>query len=50
MDTPTQYHKFAEVCERLAIQTKDEQHKKVLWEMASIWRELAENIEREHDR
>jgi hypothetical protein len=50
MDTRTQYREFAEACERLAIQTKDEQHKKILREMAVTWRELAEKIERENDR
>jgi hypothetical protein len=50
MDTPTQYYEFAEVCERLAIQTKDERHNKILREMAVTWRKLAEKIERENDR
>jgi hypothetical protein len=42
MDTPKQYYEFAEVCERLAVQTKNEQHKKILSEMAMTWRQLAE--------
>jgi hypothetical protein len=50
MDTPTRYHEFAKVCEGFAIQTKDEQHKKILREMALAWRELAEKIERENYR
>lgn len=41
MDTLKQYYEFAEVCERLAIQTKNEQHKKILSEMAMTWRQLA---------
>lgn len=49
MDTPTQYREFAEVCERLAIQTKNEQHKNLLREMAMTWQRLAEKIEREKD-
>jgi hypothetical protein len=50
MDTRTQYHEFAEACERLAIQAKNEQHKNILREMAVTWRELAKKIEREKDR
>jgi hypothetical protein len=50
MDTPTQYHEFAQACERLAIQTENEQHKKILREMAMAWRELAEKSERQNDR
>jgi hypothetical protein len=50
MDARTQYREFADVCERLAIQTKNEQHEKILREMAATWRGLAEKIERENDR
>lgn len=50
MDTPTQYYEFAELCERLAVQAKDQRHKKILTEMASTWRDLAEKIESDNDR
>ncbi len=41
METPTQYRKFAEECERLAKQASAAHHRKVLEEMAQVWRELA---------
>lgn len=50
MDTPKQYYEFAEVCERLAIQTRNDQHKKILKAMALTWRQLAEKIEGKNDR
>lgn len=50
METPTQYREFAELCEHLATQTKDEQHKKILMEMAFSWKQLAEKIEGENNR
>lgn len=47
MDSSKQYHAFAEQCDHLAVQVKNEQHQKILKEMAAAWRELAEEIERE---
>ena len=41
MTSSTQYREFAEECLRLAKQTKDEHHRKVLKEMAEAWSELA---------
>ncbi len=41
METPAQYRKFAEECERLAKQASAAHHRKVLEEMAQVWRELA---------
>jgi len=41
METSTQYRKFAEECERLAKQASAAHHRKVLEEMAQVWRELA---------
>ena len=42
MQTPQQFRAFAEGCERLAKQTKDEHYQKVLREMAKEWIKLAE--------
>jgi hypothetical protein len=41
METPAQYRKFAEECDRLAKQATAAHHRKVLEEMAQVWRELA---------
>ena len=41
MTSSTQYREFAEECLRLAKQTKDEHHRKVLKEMAEAWSSLA---------
>lgn len=45
METPAQYLKFAEECERLAKQAKTADHRKVLEEMAQVWRQLADGAE-----
>lgn len=45
METPAQYRKFAEECERLAKQAKAAHHRKVLEEMALVWRELADGAD-----
>ena len=45
METPLQYRKFAEECERLAKQARAAHHRKVLEEMAQVWRELAEGAD-----
>lgn len=45
METPTQYRKFAEECERLAKQARAAHHRKVLEEMAKVWRELADGAD-----
>ena len=41
MTSSAQYREFAEECQRLAKQAKDEHHRKVLREMAEAWSELA---------
>jgi hypothetical protein len=41
METPAQYRKFAEECERLAQQARAPHHRQVLEEMARVWKELA---------
>ena len=42
METQEKYREFAEECERLAKQAKSERHRKVLREMAEVWRKLAD--------
>ena len=42
MRTRTEYLEFAEECDRLAMETKAEQHRMALKEMAEAWRKLAE--------
>ncbi len=41
MTTSSQYREFAEECERLAIEAKSERHRRILTEMAEVWRRLA---------
>jgi hypothetical protein len=45
MRTPDQYREFAAECYRLAAETKNDAHKKILREMARAWSELAEEVE-----
>ena len=45
METPAQYRKFAEECERLAKQARASHHRQVLEEMARVWRELADGTD-----
>lgn len=45
METPAQYRKFAEECERLAGQARASHHRQVLEEMARVWRELADGAD-----
>ena len=45
METPTQYRKFADECERLAKQARTAHHRKVLEEMAEVWRQLADGAD-----
>lgn len=45
METPAQYQKFAEECDRLAKQARAAHHRKVLEEMAQVWRELADGAD-----
>jgi hypothetical protein len=45
MRTPDQYREFAAECYRFAAEAKNEEHQKILREMARAWSELAEEIE-----
>jgi hypothetical protein len=45
MATSVQYRKFAEECERLGKQARDPHHRKVLEEMAQVWKELADSAD-----
>jgi hypothetical protein len=45
METAAQYRKFAEECERLAKQASAAHHRKVLEEMAQVWRTLADGAD-----
>jgi hypothetical protein len=42
MDTPSKYREFAEECDRLAKQAKTNAHRRILEEMARVWRQLAD--------
>ena len=45
MDSSKQYREFGEQCDRIASTPGNEQHKKILREMAVAWRVLAEETE-----
>jgi len=42
VSSSSQYREFAEECLRLAARAKDEHQRKVLKEMAEVWKKLAE--------
>jgi hypothetical protein len=44
-----QYREFAEECLRLAAEAEHEHHRKVLKEMAEVWRKLADEAEKKAD-
>jgi hypothetical protein len=46
MTSSTQYRDFAEECLRLANQAKDEHQREILKEMAKVWSELAEKVDK----
>jgi hypothetical protein len=46
MEAPEKYRQFAEECERLAKRSKNDAHRRVLQEMAEVWRNLAEGAEK----
>jgi len=50
MKTSTQYREFAEDCVRLAKQTKTEEERKILQEMADVWRKLAEDADKQSSK
>jgi hypothetical protein len=41
METTIQYREFAEECDRLAKNANTDGHRKILEEMAEVWRRLA---------
>jgi hypothetical protein len=43
-----QYREFAEECNRLAKQTKADDHRKILEEMAEAWRIVAAEADKKH--
>jgi hypothetical protein len=45
METPALYRQFAAECDRLAAEAKTERHRKILQEMAEVWRKLAEKAD-----
>ncbi len=47
MEPDSKFLQFAEECERLAAQTRDEHHRVILKEMAAVWRKLAKKGEAE---
>lgn len=46
METQQKYREFAEECERLAKQANSDHHRKALQEMAEVWRNLAEAVDK----
>jgi hypothetical protein len=46
MRTSTDYRRYAEECRRLARDARNEQHRKILRDMAETWDKLAEEAER----
>jgi hypothetical protein len=44
MQTSDQYRKFAEECQRWAREAKMESQRKILEQMAEVWRMLADQI------
>jgi hypothetical protein len=48
MKPSTQYREFADECDRLAKETSDPRHKKVLEEMGRAWRELADEADQKN--
>jgi hypothetical protein len=45
METTAQYIEFAAECDRLAAEAQSERHRKILEEMAQVWRKLARDAE-----
>jgi hypothetical protein len=49
METPNQYRNFAEQCRRLARKAENEEHRKILEQMADVWSQLAAEAARQED-
>jgi hypothetical protein len=47
METVAQYIEFAAECDRLAADAQSERYRKILEEMAQVWRKLARDAETE---
>jgi hypothetical protein len=45
VETVAQYIEFAVECDRLVADTQSERHRKILEEMAQVWRKLARDAE-----
>jgi len=45
METAAQYIEFATECDRLAADARSERHRKILEEMAQVWRKLARDAD-----
>jgi hypothetical protein len=45
METAAQYIEFAAECDRLAADAQLERHRKILEDMAEVWRKLARDAE-----
>lgn len=45
METVVQYIEFAAECDRLAADAQSERHRKILEEMAQVWRKLARDAQ-----
>jgi hypothetical protein len=45
METVAQYIEFAAECDRLAADAQSERYRKILEEMAQVWRKLARDAE-----
>jgi hypothetical protein len=50
MEPPREYRQFAEECRRLARKADNEQHRKILTEMAEVWSRLAVEAEQKKPR
>jgi hypothetical protein len=45
MEAPNKYREFADECDQLAKRTKALQQRRILEEMARVWRQLAEETD-----
>jgi hypothetical protein len=45
MEAPSKYREFAEECDQLAKQAKASEQRRILEEMARVWRQLAEETD-----
>jgi hypothetical protein len=50
MEQSTPYREFADECDRLAKKAKTEHHRKILEELAEVWKQLAKECGGEQSR